>query len=231
MKIEAKSYSDFKHQLLNYNVSVAKRSEERTTEQTEEWISKRLLPTLAEAKFIEFPACIIREDRPDLRIEMPSGSVGTEITEAVPPAYAQAVAIRDKDYPDAIVDRSIFTWGAQFSGGEIHNHLAKNRGKLSGPGWEGDAVERELATAVNESIIKKTEKLNKQGFTIYPNNWLAIYTSSPGPQLNIQKAGSLLTAPAAKAGQHVFDAIFVLIHSKLVVLTEDDLCIQDLIVI
>lgn len=231
MKIEAISYSDLKHQLTNYEVSVAKRGEGRTTEQTEEWISKRLLPTLAKGRFIDFPVCIIREDRPDLRIEMQSRSAGIEITEVVPPMYAQAVAIRNEDYPDARVDRSIFTWGAQFKAKDIHKHLTKVGGKLTGPGWTGDSVEREWATAVNESIMKKTKKLNNQGFNVYPNNWLAIYCSSPGPQLNIQKAGSLLTAPAAKAGEHRFDAIFVLTGSQFVALTEDDLCIHDLIVL
>jgi hypothetical protein len=218
-------------QLAVYQVSVAKRGEGRTTEQTEEWISKRLLPTLAEIEFIDFPIRVVREDRPDLIIEMSPRIAGIEITEVVPPMYAQAVAIRNEHYPEARVDRSIFTWGANFKTREIHNHLKAVGDKLTGPGWTGDAVEREWASAVNESIIKKTERLNNQGFRTYQNNWLAIYTSSPGPQLNMQTACPLLTAPPAEDGKHRFDTIFVLTDSKLMVLAEDGLRIHELIVL
>jgi hypothetical protein len=231
MKIKAKDYSDLERKLTKYTVSVAERGKKRTTEQTEDWVSKRLLPTLAKARFLEFPVSIVRDDRPDLRVEMPTHSAGIEITEVVPQVYAQAVAIKNEDYPDAIVNRSIFTWGAQFTAKDIHKHLSKVGDELTGPGWKSDSVEQEWASAVNERIINKTGKLNKQGFTIYPNNWLAVYTSSPGPQLNIQRAGALLTSPASNANEHRFDVIFALTDSKFVVLTDDDFFCQNLVVI
>ena len=231
MKINAKNYSDLIQQLTNYPVSVAVRGRGRTTEQTENWASTRLLPTLAKISIIEFPACVTRQDRPDLRIKTPSRSIGIELTEVVPPAYAQAVAERNKHYPDATVDRSIFSWGANFSPKDIHNHLAKVGDNLTGPGWKSDSIEKEWAVAVNDSISKKTEKLNGQGFDLFQFNWLSAYSSSPGPMLKINHACSFLKPPSAMPGKYKFDIVFVLISKKLVVLTDTDFQIEDQIVI
>jgi len=210
--------TDLVTQLAGAPAVVALRGEGRTTGQTETWITHRLVPTLAQLGFIDFPLEISLADRPDLRLEMPGGTAGIEITEVVPLAYAEADAIRNKNYPGAVVDRSLFTWGVQFTPAEIHKHLSQVGQKLTGPGWAGDSVEREWARAVNAAIVTKTEKLNRPGFTICQWNWLAAYTSAPGPALEIAHATKFLELPPAVPGGHSFDCVFVLTDHKMAVL-------------
>ena len=103
---------------------VADRGRGRKKNQTEGWVSRQLIPTLSESSIIHFPVTVEFRDRPDLLLCMPEDSAGIEITEVVPESYAQAVAIRNQDYPNAIVDRSIFTWGESYTAKQIHRHLS-----------------------------------------------------------------------------------------------------------
>lgn len=208
--MRVRDFSDLIQQLTTGRAVVDRRGDGRTTEQTETWVMHRLVPTLAHLGFVQFPAGIFQEDRPDLRLELPSGNVGVEVTEVVPPTYAKADAIRNQHYPNAVVDRSIFTWGATFTAKEIHDHLSRVGRDLTGPGWAGDSVEREWAAAMNEAIKTKIEKLNRAGFTLCKQNWLAAYSSSPGPALKMSHAAKFLDLPLAVAGQRSFDCVFAL---------------------
>jgi hypothetical protein len=133
--MRAIDYPDLLEKIASLEASVSLRGRGRTTEQTEVWITSRLVPTLAHLGRIDFPLEFSFADRPDLRLHLPAGTVGIELTEVVPPAYAQADAIQNQYYPDATVDRSIFTWGTQFTAAEIHQHLAHVGQRLTGPGW------------------------------------------------------------------------------------------------
>lgn len=216
--MQARNFADLVHQLANATAAVDLRGGGRTTEQRERWVMCRLVPTLAHLGFIQFPVEIFREDRPDLRLVLPSGTAGVEVTEVVPPAYAMADAIRNQTYPNAAVDRSVFTWGAEFTAEEIHRHLSRVGQQLTGPGWAGDSVEREWAAAMNEAIHTKIEKLNRAGFTLCDQNWLAAYSSSPGPALEMSHAAKFLELPLSMAGQHSFDCVFALTDHKVAVL-------------
>jgi len=227
--MRAIDFPDLLEKIAALRASVNIRGEGRTTQQTEVWIASRLVPTLAHIGLIGFPLEFSFADRPDLRLQVPAGAVGIEITEVVPPAYAQADAIRNQHYPEATIDRSIFTWGAQFTAAEIHRHLAHVGRKLAGPGWAGDSVERGWAAAVNEAISVKCEKLNRPGFTICDRNWLAAYTSSPGPALNMPHAATFLVHPKA-LGQHSFDAIFALTDRRMVILQNGSHEVHELVV-
>ena len=231
MDINAKNYSDLLYQLTNFSVSVAPRAEGRTKKQTENWIGKRLLPTLAKIGFIDFPVSVIHRDRPDLRIKTPKASIGIELTEIVPCVYAKAVAIRNRYYPNVTVDRSIFSWGKQFSSKAIHNHLKKAGSKPTSTVWLGDSVEQEWAEAANSCISRKTKKLNKPEFTLFRYNCLSAYTSSPGPMLKVRNSCSLLKKPGTFQGKYKFDVVFLLTSKELVVLTDTGINIENQIVI
>jgi len=158
-----------------------------------------------------------------LVIQMPTGDVGMEITEAVPQTYAQANAIRNQLYPDAFIDRSIFTWGARFTPRQIHDYLKQNPQTLSedSPGWTGDAVETELARAIETAIEKKLNKLNGPEFRRFPQNWLAIYASVPGPFLDHRKIAKFVTLHDPINYRHAFDRIFVLCGTKVIAFKGD----------
>ena len=229
MKVVAKDHFDLKKQLCASHASVRDRGKGRNKVQTEGWVSRQLLPTLSNFPYFHFPVTVEFKDRPDLRLYMPEDSIGIEITEVVPEIYAQADAIRNRNYPNATVDRSIFTWGAKYTSKQIHDHLSTVGGKLTGPGWTRDAVEQEWADAVSNSIKVKQRKLNTEGYSLFPKNWLAAYTSVPGPSLKINQAAFLIKLPKQRKNQHVFDIIFVLTDYKIVILNNVGREVRDLV--
>jgi len=229
MNFVARDHLDLKQQLFAFHVPVKNRGQEREKVQTEGWVIRQLLLTLSGFHYIHFPVAVEFKDRPDLRLYMPENSFGIEITEVVPEIYAQADAIRNRYYPDATVDRSMFTWGAKYTSKQIHDHLSTVGEKLTGPGWKGNAVEQEWAAAVNNSIKEKQKKLNIEGYNLSPTNWLTAYTSSPGPMLKINQAAFLITLPKPTKDQHVFDIIFILTDDKIVILDNAGREVRDLV--
>lgn len=218
MNLRAISKADLLLQLKSLATVVAPRGPNRTTPQTESWITKNIIPTLAKAGLFSYPLDLKRKDKPDLVIQMPTGDIGIEITEAVPQIYAHADAIRNQHYPNAFIDRSIFTWGTQFTPQQIHDHLKQSPQILSNdsPGWTGDTVETELARAIEAAFEKKLTKLNGPTFRLFPQNWLAIYASVPGPLPNHRKIAKLVSFSNSKNYRHAFDRIFVLCGKKVI---------------
>jgi hypothetical protein len=82
---------------------------------------------------------------------------------------------------------------------------------------------------VNEAIEVKCEKLNRPGFTICDRNWLATYTSSPGPALDLSHAATFLAYPR-NVDRYNFDIIFVLTDRRMVILQNGSHEICELIV-
>ncbi len=164
----------------------------RRTEHTEPWVLKRLIASLASADLLRYPLSVELADRPDILLVSAGRGIGIELMELIPPAYAQAVAIGNREFPGAIVDRSVFGWGKKWTPADIRNHLRREGHRLSGDGWAGDAVEREWADSVRGAIEKKTERLNTPGFRRLSENWLGTYSSSPGPDFDARVAVGFL---------------------------------------
>ena len=177
---------------------------------------------LAALKFdlLEFPVTVVRGDRPDLLLECPAGVVGIEITETVSPSLAQAYAIARKRFPNAILDRSLFPWAIQYTPQEIHDLLARSD-RLIGPGWAGDSVEKEWATAANDTIRAKSESLNKPGYRSAGKYWLAAYDSSPGPALHLSHATQYLAPLPPILERRSFDAVLLLTDTSAVLVTRN----------
>lgn len=215
MKITAADYSDLVAQLAADHPHVNLRGKGRNKGQSEEWVSRRLIPTLAKLGRLAFPLAIDPSDRPDLRISSADAEIGIEVTEIVPQAFAEADAIANKCYPGAVVDRSLFRWGARFTPQQIHEHLSRSTG-LTGPPWVGDSCEREWAAAANETIRTKTTKLNQHGFVHFSKNWLAAYASAPEPSLNLEHGSGFLDSPSAVGGPRTFDLVLLLTDTRMV---------------
>jgi hypothetical protein len=193
-RITASSLDDLLAQLRGVRDQVARRGMGRHTEDTERWVMKHLIASLATAELLHFPLAIEQVDRPDITVESNGVDIGIELMELVPAAYARAVAIANSEFPTAIVDQSVFGWGMTWTSNAIRRHLKTDGHRLSGDGWAGDAVEREWATAVRSAIDKKTERLNSPGFTALSENWLGTYASSPGPIFDASVAAPMLKA-------------------------------------
>jgi len=170
--------------------SVPPRSCGRNKTHTEAWSTSTLLASLAETELLKYPLAYEEAaDKPDLRLHLPSRSVGVEITEMVPENYAQAIAIANAEFDDSLlVEPSLFPWGApKLSGAQIRAMLSRMQTELTGPPSGGDggrAVALEWATAVRDTLLTKLEKINAPGYMAFADYWLVIYDNLPLSGLN-----------------------------------------------
>lgn len=191
--ISSTSAAELLSRLGQMEIVVLPRGQRRTKEQVENWVRRTVLACYAESEFFSYPLMASPNDRPDLDITLPGRSIGVEITEAVPNAYAAAIVHGQRHFPNAVIDRSMFTWEqTQMTGPEYERFFQKFGSQLRGQGWSGDAVEREWADAIFYCINKKIADLNKEGFRTFPEYWLAIYDNFEGPALDLDLATSLL---------------------------------------
>lgn len=219
--IRASLLSDLREALEKVQDSVPARGFGRHTEHTEPWVMKRLVASLATSEILKLPITVELSDRPDIIIHSGDRDIGVELIELIPPAYAQSVAIANKEFPEAIVDRSVFGWGTTWTSTEIRQYLEQEGQHLSGDGWTGDAVEREWAAAVRNAIDKKTERLNSTGFRHFSENWLGTYASSPGPCINVDIAAGLVISSdlSREKFNYNFDVAVNLVSASVVIIT------------
>lgn len=222
-RITAESLEGLLDLLRDVPDKVPPRGMGRRTEHTEPWVLKRLVASLAAGGWVEFPLTIELDDRPDIVLESDGLKIGIELMELIPAAYAQAVAIANREFPkETIVDRSVFGWRTEWTPEGIREHLRTEGHRLSGDGWAGDAVEREWAEAVRNAVAKKTERLNASGFRLFTKNWLGTYASSPGPVFDVDVGASLLSSSDLRQPTYTmnFDGAVNLVSDSIVVVTE-----------
>ena len=221
-QISAISVDDLLQALRGVPDNVPPRGCGRRSEHTEPWVAKRLIASLATAELLSFPLTVELRDRPDMVVDSAGLDIGIELIELIPPAYAQAVAIANREFPSAIVDRSVFGWGTSWTPEAIREHLRSEGHRLSGDGWAGDGVEREWATAIRSAIQKKTDRLNCSGFRSFSENWLGTYASSPGPIFNGEVGSRMLSASDLRcpAFSRRFDLAVNLVSSYVVVISD-----------
>jgi len=214
---------DSELQLVDFMNSIAvdvnPRDEGRTTSQVENWSTTKLLVALAKTHHIKYPVKLLVNDKPDFDLIFSKSKVGVEITEAIPEDYARAIAMANRLYPEAIIDRSHFLWGApRKSNDEIHEILESSINRLSGPGWEGDSVEREWANGISDTIHSKLKKLNNNGYRLFPKYWLAIYDNLRGPALNLKLGVKFLREilPNQDSYKHSFQYVFIEVGNTMV---------------
>ena len=173
------------------SISVPERTRGRTTQQVETWTICRLLATLGQNKRLEFPLSIIHRDRPDILLIEIDKKTGIEITEAVPQQWAEYCAIAEREFPDALLEPAHFGWGApKRTLSELRALLSQKH--LSSDGWAGDQPEREWALFMQASINRKIEKISRNDFVKFNQNWLVIYDGLPFNGIDIEKTNNFL---------------------------------------
>jgi len=182
--INASCKDELESKLKNIDISVPSRGEGRTTDDCERSAICHFLSTLNQVRKIEFPLEVEKRERPDFYILSGGKEFGIEHTEAIPPDYAKAMAIAEREKPDAMIDISLFKFGEQKPLDEIRRII--HASELMGDGWAGNSAEVELADAIKNVILGKTEKLKKDGFDKYERNVLLIYENMPRPRINYE---------------------------------------------
>lgn len=196
--------------LSEVNVAVPRRSEGRTKEHTERYCMARLLAAI-ETDRLEFPLQLNHHDRPDFLISMPGIRIGVEHTEVIPENVAHASFLRDKGHgPEVYFTPHATISEPKKTGAELISEIEADE---MGVGWCGDSFERNWAVAMLHFIQRKEAKALADGFERFDQNWLLLYDSWPGPNLNFNKAVSYLKRLLEAGKIHAFDSIFI-IHTQ-----------------
>jgi hypothetical protein len=221
MKIQASNREELFRELKAAIPTVSPRGLGRSKEETEPWVTHRLLPTLAECGLLDFPLTaevrLPPEDRPDVYISSATAEIGIEVIEAVLEWLAQAHAIRNKQYPNAVVSQFMFPKGYTPTVREIHEKLALGGQISPEPPWHGDSVEQDWAERVDYAIAKKVKARAKPGFKQYDRNWLAIYSSLRGPALKLDKGFKLVQGWQSALKDGCFDRLYLLTDLKMLI--------------
>lgn len=213
-------------QLGQIDISVPPRGRERKTEHTERWSICRLLATLAWEHKLSFPCIVKKSECPDYCVKS-DRTIGIEITEAVKEDLARAHAL-PKPSKDGVIDLSLFRWrDRRKTLDELRSIVSET--KLIGPGWSGDAPEKEFADAIADRIEDKTVRLNQKPFSRFDEDWLLLYENLSLPALNESKAASYLCLLLSEYwSENSFHRVFVESGRFIIELSRDSLCMNKL---
>ena len=135
-------------------------------------MAARLLATIADSSAIAFPLRLEHRERPDFALHLPTGSVGIECVEAVSEEWAQIDAIRERDFPEALIMLPMLKAGQKRFA--LEERIAIAKGEMAGTPWVGNMAERQWAQALAYFIEQKTMKLRAGNYADFSDNWLLI---------------------------------------------------------
>ena len=209
----AESEAEMPELIRAVNVDVPFRSEGRTNNHTERFCMARLLATLPSDR-LQFPLQLQHHDRPDFILAMAATKTGIEHTEAIPENVAHAAFLREKGHgPEMYFTPHAALGEPKKTGAEL---IAEIEADEMGGGWYGDQFERDWAAAMLHFVQAKALKAQAEGFVRYDRNWLLLYDSWPGPNLNFRKATAFLEQLLATDDSHsIFDSIFIIHHQEI----------------
>ncbi|MDH5728653.1 MAG: hypothetical protein OEZ58_06660 [Gammaproteobacteria bacterium] len=186
----ANNEMELENVLRSVDISVPRRSEGRTKEHTERYAIAHMLSALMGKDQLTYPLELIQRERPDFLLKGDEIQIGIEHTEAVPQNEAHKTVLRDKvDGPDVHFILHHQPGEAKKPAKELIEEIQANQ---SGPGWEGDSVEREWSEAMLHFINRKIEASTREGFEKFEQNWLLIYDNWSLPALDREKARRFL---------------------------------------
>jgi len=211
LDLEAQTPHDLLRQLGSIDISVPLQDEGRTSVHRERYMAARLLSTMAETDLLSYPLRIQHREKPDFGLFWSGTAVGIECVEAIHEEWAQIQAIRERDFPEALIFLPMLRPGqTKFT---IEERLEVARGERAGPPWAGNMAERQWAEAMTHFIGRKTEKLRKGGYADFASNWLLIQDEWPVPlhyEEERMEAASLCTELARPCLEgHCFAHVFV----------------------
>jgi hypothetical protein len=215
----AQTFDELHSRLPSINVKVPPRAEGRENDHVEIYSIVRLLGTLPRAS-IDFPLRLTKRERPDFLVQCGARMIGVEHTEAISENAAKEAFLRSKGHgPDVHFVRSGSVDEPRKSSKQLIAEIEADR---SGPGWVGDSVEREWATAMAHFISQKVASANRAGFELFEQNWLLVYDNWTAPSLEREKGLMLLrTELQAVDPWRVFSRIFILDEKVLLEIASD----------
>ena len=175
-EIVAESKVDLLEQLRSVDISVPSRANGRTKEDREKWSICRLLASLGQSSKLTYPLNLVKQERPDFSLQLPSTLIGIEHVDATIQDFEEDLNLWEKKGTAEVFDLTHYKYSEKLPKSKRKKII--NEKVLSGPGWEGDEPERGTANVIVCAIKKKTALFQKYdcGFGDY---WLLIYNGSP----------------------------------------------------
>ena len=173
LAFEAANAAELRDKVRESYVRVPDRTEGRTTEHSETWVTCRFLATLAETNLLDYPVCVKQGDRPDLVLRLPLEPTGVEIRQVIPEDHARMDAYAERE--GIMVLRSVphYRVGEPRRSQKEIEKIA--RGEAQVFPRMGHSVERDWVEAMLHAAECKAMKFTKPGFTKYRNNWLLLH--------------------------------------------------------
>ena len=221
MNIEAQSKNELLKLLSGSDISVLPRNAGRTNDQVERWVMYRALSTLCANDQLDYPLSLTKRERPDFLLVSAGNMIGCEITEAINGEYLKAKSLPEAQNDTSIVDVSKFKWGTpERTLDELR--IIASKDKLTGPGWAGNSVEVEFANIVSDVAVRKTERLNKEGFERFLNNSLLIYCNQTLPILDVEEGSEICHNQLSQYwSEDTFDRILVEKGDRIIAFTPE----------
>jgi hypothetical protein len=201
------------------DIGVPLQTQGRTTKHRERYMMARFLATLAAGgELLSFPLHLDHREKPDFGLHMPNASIGVECVEATSTEWAQIQAIRERDFPEALIFLPVLTPGeTKFT---IAERVEIARGDRAGPGWAGKMTVRQWAAAQAYFVNGKTKKLRAGHYAEFGENWLLIQDEWPVPMHyleDFEEAAALCASLIApQLDSPAFTHIFVVDSSRLI---------------
>lgn len=211
LNLVASSSEDLLSQLAATDITVPLRTEGRTTEHCERYMTARMLATLANTPSLEYPLRVEHRDKPDFVIHYPTKEIGIECIEAVSDEWAHIDAIRERDFPDSAIMLPMLKPGERTLTNVQRIEIAS--GRLCGPPWVGKMAERQWADAISHFVGRKTNKLRAGAYDLSRETWLLIQDEWRVPIHRLEERFEAAELCVAKLDSHctlpAFSRIYV----------------------
>jgi hypothetical protein len=210
----ANNETELESLLKSIDIFVPRRSEGRTKEHTERYAIAHMLSALLGKAHLSYPLELIQRERPDFLLKSNGLEIGIEHTEAVPQNEAHETVLRDKvGGPEMYFISRHQPGESKKSAKELIKEIQANH---SGPGWEGDSVEREWSDAMLHFVKGKIEILSKAGFEKFKHNWLLMYDNWSLPALDREKAAQFLLSKLTESNcLGIFGSVFIITGDRI----------------
>lgn len=209
--LTANNKTELKNMLKSKDISLPRRSEGRNKEHVERYAIAHLLSALMGKDQLSYPLELIQRDRPDFILKINGVQIGIEHTEAVPQNEAHKTVLRVRDKGEGPEVYSI----SRHQPGELRKTakelVEEIKADPSGPCWVGDSVEKEWSAAMLYFVKGKIEKLAKEGFEKFEQNWLLIYDNWSLPAPDREKAANFLLPKIRECNSFAnFDSVYII---------------------
>lgn len=198
--LRANSPTELMKLLSVMEITVPPRGAGRKPEHCERYLVARFLATYAKTKLFSYPLELIKQEAPDFLLRMSTGTIGIEITEAIPPDQAEIDA-----YQELLGTEAIYQYRFQPNSFKNKDELSKIvRDGTKNEGW----TDEELATYWANWILHSYNRKAKMDYGNSTPLWLLIYDNISSLNIDIAPALNAVRQGLALSN-HKIDRMFI----------------------